>query len=332
MTLTALEAQLRASEARNEAILKASLDAIIVMNHEGKFVEFNPAAEAILGFSRADVLNKTLADIIIPERFREQHKRGLAHYLATGDGPAVNRRIEMSALRASGEEFPVELAIVPVAGSDPPLFAGFLRDITDRKRAEERQVFLMNELAHRGRNLLAVVRSIATRTFSGAHALDESGEIFKRRIDALARAHTALTPDGAGRDIADIIRMEFEAFTDRVEMGGPTIPLSARAAQALSLLVHELATNAAKHGALSQTSGRVEVRWNVEGDSDAARFKFFWHELGGPPVVNPSHTGFGSIVLEKIVAQEFRTKPEIEYAPQGLRYSLDAPLAAAMSD
>jgi PAS domain S-box-containing protein len=328
MKLTALEAQLRASEARNAAILKASVDAIIVMDHQGRFVEFNPAAETILGFSRGDVLHKPLADVIIPERFRDQHRRGLERYLATGEGPAVNRRIEMAALRANGEEFPVELAIVPVAGSDPPLFAGFLRDITERKRAEDRQVFLMNELAHRSRNVLAVVKSIAAHTFSGAQALAESRDLFRSRIEALARAQTALTPDGGSGDIDEIIRSEFEAFSDRVEASGPAILLGARAAQTFSLLVHELATNAAKHGALSDASGRVEIRWEVAGVGDGARFRFFWGELDGPLVVAPSRTGFGSIVLEKIVAQDFRAKPEIEYAPAGLRYFLDAPLTA----
>jgi PAS domain S-box-containing protein len=328
--MTTLEARLRASEARNEAILKASLDAIIVMDSNGNFIEFNPAAEAILGFARADVIGKPLADIIIPERFRDQHRHGLARYLSTGDGPAVNRRLEMSALRANGEEFPVELAIVPVADSDPPLFAGFLRDIANRKAAEERQLFLMNELAHRGRNLLAVVRSIAARTFSGAQPLDQSVEIFRRRIDALSRAHTNLTPDGKGRDIADIIRGEFEAFSDRVQSTGPAIALSARGAQTFSLLVHELLTNAVKHGALSEAAGRVQIRWGVEGEGETARFWFRWTELDGPPVAPPSHTGFGSIVFEKVVGQDFRAEPKIEYDPEGLRYSFDAPLATTM--
>lgn len=330
MKLTALEAQLRASEARNEAILKASLDAIIVMDHEGRFAEFNPAAEAILGFSRAEVLGKPLADVIIPERFREQHRSGLARYLATGEGPAVNRRIEMSALRASGEEFPVELAIVPVADSDPPLFAGFLRDITERKRAEERQLFLMRELAHRSRNLLAVVRSISAHTFSDARSVADSRDVFKRRLEALSRAQT-LTPEGEGGDLFDIVRGEFEAFSDRVALTGPALALNARAAQTFSLLVHELATNAVKYGALSEASGRVEVSWDIDGEGADARLRFRWRELAGPALSAPDRTGFGSIVLERIVRETFKAEIAIEYAPEGLRYDLDAPLAATQS-
>jgi PAS domain S-box-containing protein len=131
-----LQEDLRLTRARSEAILNASLDAIVSMDHEGRIGEFNPAAEKLFGYSRADAVGKPLADLIIPERLRAQHDAGLKRYLANGGGPVVNRRIEMPALRADGSEFPVELAIVPVAGAQPPLFIGFIRDITDRKLAE----------------------------------------------------------------------------------------------------------------------------------------------------------------------------------------------------
>jgi len=328
MKAAALEGQLRASEARNEAILRASLDAIILMDHQGRFVEFNPAAEAILGFSRAEVLGKPLADFIIPERFRKRHRRGLVRYLATRQGPVVNRRIEMCALRANGEEFPVELAIIPVAGSDPLLFCGFLRDITERKQAEARQAVLMNELAHRSRNILAVVQAIAARTFSDSRSAAESQPIFARRIEALLRSQTSLAPEREGGNIADIVRLELEAFSERVEAEGPALALSARAAQTFALLVHELATNATKHGALSVASGCVKIAWSLHGSGEGARLHFSWREFDGPPVKRPERTGFGNIVLEKMVRDDFGAEPAIEYAPDGLRYALDAPLKA----
>jgi PAS domain S-box-containing protein len=132
----AYQAEVRQSEARKDAILKSALDAIIVMDHAGKLVEFNPAAERIFGYSRAEAVGKPLADLIIPLRLREQHKQGLARYLATGKGPVLNRQIEMPAMRADGTEFPAELAIVPVPESQPPTFTAFVRDITERKQAE----------------------------------------------------------------------------------------------------------------------------------------------------------------------------------------------------
>lgn len=131
------QAALQASEARKAAILKSALDAIITIDHEDKLLEFNPAAEKIFGYTRDAVLGRRMAELIVPERFRARHYRGLAHYLATGEGPVLQKLIEMPATRASGQEFPCELAIVPIPGSTPPSFTAFVRDITERKLVAE---------------------------------------------------------------------------------------------------------------------------------------------------------------------------------------------------
>jgi PAS domain S-box-containing protein len=133
---------LRQSEARKTAILDTALDCIITIDHEGKVVEFNPAAERTFGYRRADVLGRQMAELIVPPPLREQYRRGLAHYLATGAGPVLDKRIEMPALRADGTEFPVELAITRISAEGPPLFTAYLRDITERKRAEQAARFL----------------------------------------------------------------------------------------------------------------------------------------------------------------------------------------------
>ncbi len=130
------EIALRQSEARKGAIVEAAMDAIITMNHEGCITEFNSAAERMFGSERARVLGKPMAELIIPPSLRDRHKRGLAHYLATGEGPVLGTRVEMSAMRADGTEFPVELAITRVPLEGPPMFTGSIRDITERKKAE----------------------------------------------------------------------------------------------------------------------------------------------------------------------------------------------------
>jgi PAS domain S-box-containing protein len=315
------------------AILKASLDAVIVMDHEGCFVEFNPAAEAMFGFSHDEVVGKPLADFIVPERLRESHRAGLARYLATRSGPVVNQHVELPALRANGEEFPVEIAIVPVEESEPPLFAGFLRDITERKREEQRRQFVTDELAHRGKNLLAVVHAVASRTLAEGRPVEQARDLLLRRLGALARSQAALVADGfEGVAIADIVRMELEGFAGNLEANGPEVKLKPRAAQTLSLIVHELATNAAKHGALSRDGGRVVLQWQVDGDDDAARLKLRWQEQDGPPVSTPSRLGFGRMLLEQVAAHDFETQPVITFASSGLIYELDAPLAAVLAD
>ena len=121
---------------RSRAILESALDCIITMDHEGKVLEFNPAAERTFGYSRSAVIGKDLAELIIPPHLREQHRRGLAHYLTTGHGPVLGKRIDITALRSDGTEFPVELIISPMSIGERTSFTGFIRDISERKQAE----------------------------------------------------------------------------------------------------------------------------------------------------------------------------------------------------
>lgn len=133
------EVRLRESEARKAAILETALDAIITIDQAGNIVEFNPAAERIFGYRRSQVLGQAMADLIVPPALRAAHHRGLARYLATGESPVLNQRIEMPALRADGTEFFAELAITRIAPSRQVLFTAYLRDITDRRRQDDRR-------------------------------------------------------------------------------------------------------------------------------------------------------------------------------------------------
>jgi two-component sensor histidine kinase len=206
-------------------------------------------------------------------------------------------------------------------------------DITERKQAEEHQHFLMNELAHRSQNLLAVVQSIATRSLSGTRSLAEAREVLTQRIQALARSQEVLVTAGfVGAPVAEIIRLEFKAFSDRVKAAGPDVMLNPKLAQTFALVVHELATNASKHGALSGPGGHIAIHWSIEGVSTEARFKFQWQERGGPPVAPPTRQGFGRILLEKAVASDFDVQPKISFAPEGLIYEIDTPLSVVTAD
>ena len=150
MVMTAVEARLteerlqreiavhQSTEARRVAVLDAALDGIITINHEGRVIELNRAAEAMFGYTAAQAVGQELAELIIPPAYRAAHRRGMAHFLATGEGPVLNKRLELSAVRADGSEFPVELAITRIAGGGPPVFTGFIRDISDRRHAQER--------------------------------------------------------------------------------------------------------------------------------------------------------------------------------------------------
>ncbi|WP_161668758.1 GAF domain-containing protein [Kallotenue papyrolyticum] len=130
------------SEESKSAILQAALDAIITIDHQSRILEFNPAAERIFGYRRDAVLGRTLDEVIVPPALREAHRRGMERYLATGVGNIIGKRVEMSAMRADGRQFPIELTVTRIAASDPPMFTGFIRDITERQRAEAMQRFL----------------------------------------------------------------------------------------------------------------------------------------------------------------------------------------------
>jgi len=169
------EAALRTSEARKAAILRSALDCIITIDHEGRIVDFNPAAERTFGYQFGEVAGRTLADLIIPPDLRQAHINKLARYSEKGEHNVLNRRIELRAMRSDGSEFPVELAITPIHEGDKPMFTGYLRDISDRKRAEEELLRLNAELEERVRQrtaqLEAAVKELEAFAYSVSHDL-----------------------------------------------------------------------------------------------------------------------------------------------------------------
>ena len=131
------ERELAASQARKTAILESAMDGILTIDESGKVISYNPAAELMFGYERADAMGRELAELIIPQAYRDDHRRGLAHYLATGEGPILRKRLELTAIRANGDEFPVEISITPIKTEDEVFFTGYIRDLTERKQAEE---------------------------------------------------------------------------------------------------------------------------------------------------------------------------------------------------
>ena len=152
-------------------------------------------------------------------------------------------------------------------------------EIGERKRAEQRQVLLTNELAHRGNNLLAVVVSIAFRSLSGTRPMTEARDVLIQRLHALARSQSLLINQGfQGAPLEEVVRLEIETFSDRVRTVGPEVMVNPGVAQTFALVVHELSTNAIKHGALSRPEGQIAIQWTIEGVGSEAKFQFQWRE------------------------------------------------------
>ena len=204
------------------------------------------------------------------------------------------------------------------------LWYGVIEDIHDRKVAEEHQRLLINELNHRVKNTLATVQAIAFQTLKGDISLVEARQRFEARLMALSRAHNLLTEQNwEGAFLGKVVRDATDYLAeDRFEVFGESLWLAPRAALALALALHELSTNAAKYGALSNESGRVTISWSVDGGS----LRFEWKERGGPPVSEPAGRGFGSRLIERGLAADLGGPAQLLFEPDGLRCVIAASL------
>ncbi len=203
-------------------------------------------------------------------------------------------------------------------------------DITERKTAESHQGFLLQELSHRSKNLLTIVQAIADQTQRNCSNLKEFQNRFDGRLRGLAASNTLLARGNwRGGSLKTLIQLQLAPFADlpnvQIEIEGPEVDLTAEAAQAIGLALHELATNAVKHGALSVPDGRLSISWAIDQKHNAKGLKFDWRERGGPLVTAPKYTGFGHVVMKSMVEQSVQGIVELNFAPAGLQWSLQAP-------
>jgi PAS domain S-box-containing protein len=204
-------------------------------------------------------------------------------------------------------------------------------DITERKRIEEHRQLLLNELNHRVKNTLATVQSVAAQSFRLA-TTDASGrEMFEARLLALSRAHDVLTDESwEGANLNEIVAQAILPYRGgdpgRFGIEGPAVWLSAKMALSISMALHELATNAAKYGALSSHQGRVDISWIARQHGSECQLRLEWLESGGPAVVPPKRKGFGSRLIERGLAQELGGEARLEYRPAGLWCEITAQL------
>ena len=203
---------------------------------------------------------------------------------------------------------------------------GVLMDVTERRRAEEHQRLLINELNHRVKNSLAIVQGLAQQSFKGEAASQAARQAFEGRLSALAAAHDLLTLEAwqsaSLRRIVEDVIAPYCGDRERFGVDGPDLALPPKVAVSLALGLHELCTNAAKYGALSRADGRVRVGWSAKG----GRLQLEWRETGGPPVEAPTRRGFGTRMIERGLASELGGKVEIAFEPAGVVCRIDAEL------
>jgi two-component sensor histidine kinase len=210
----------------------------------------------------------------------------------------------------------------------PVRAVGIMMDISERRQAEERQRLLVNELKHRVKNTLATVQAIVSQTLRATPDPDEAFERVQARLMALSNTHNLLNATRwEGALLGDILAAElgpYRAKGERIGLKGPAIALDAKTALTFGLIVHELATNAAKYGALSLDEGRVVVAWE-DWDQPSTGVALLWRELDGPRVAPPSRRGFGSRLIERS-AKDLRGTVDLDFAGSGLECRLAFPL------
>ena len=214
--------------------------------------------------------------------------------------------------------------------------ANVAADVTERKAAEAHQRFLLQELSHRSKNLLSIVQALADQTLRNCSDLKEFQNRFDGRLRGLAVSNTLLARgDWRGSSLSALVELQLAPFIDlpstRIEIRGPSVDLTAEAAQAVGLTLHELATNAVKYGALSAPHGTLSISWQIDQAHAAGALTLDWCERGGPSVTMPKRTGFGHVVMKMMIEQAVHGTVELNFAREGLRWSLKAPATVFLS-
>jgi len=324
------EVALRDSEARFRTIFEQANDFLITTTLDQLVTSVNPAVLTALGYSEAEVIGRSVSDFMAPEDFKES-SAAIARKLADGGTTRLTLRIRAK----DGRELILETnsqLTTDEAGRPTGLHA-IGRDVTEAKRAEAHQKLLIDELNHRVKNTLAIVQGIAQQTFKSGAEPVSARHAFEGRLAALSEAHNLLTREHWGpvsmRQIIGDAVAPHGAVGTRFELEGPDLPLAPKTAISLALAIHELATNAVKHGALSRPEGQVAIRWERDGTGKAPRLGLTWIERGGPEVHVPAKRGFGTRMIERGLAAELGGSVKIDFASAGLVCTVDAPLPSA---
>jgi PAS domain S-box-containing protein len=321
----AAEEALGQSRMMFEKFYEQSPDAIIVVDEIGKINRVNALAEALFGLPRERMVGQSI-EMLLPKRFRDRHWAHRTGYMKDTKMRPMGTGLPLFAQRADGSEFPVDIMLSPIEIEQRRMVLAVVRDITERKRAEAQAQALMSEVNHRAKNILSVVQAMAHQTDA-----TPSQERFDERIQSLSASHDLLVKsEWRNVPLAKLVRAQLAHFGDllgrRIAVRGPELKVTSAAAQVIGMALHELATNAAKYGALSTARGSVEIVWGLQEDSTGGhRFTMEWSESGGPTVVTPTRRGFGWTVLCQMTNISLEADVTLEYAPTGVVWRLVCP-------
>jgi PAS domain S-box-containing protein len=299
---------------RLAAIVQSSEDAIVGKDLNGIITSWNESAQRLFGYTAEDAIGKPIT-ILIPED-RLQEEAEILRHLRSGQRV---EHFETVRRRKNGTPIEISVAVSPIKNSAGEVIGASktARDITERKRRDEQIVVLAREAEHRSKNLLATVQ--ATIRLTQADTPADLKAAIAGRIQALAHVHALFVETKwAGADLQNLVAQELSPYCrgdeKRAVIEGASVMLQPDAAQAIAVCLHELATNAAKYGALSLPGGRVHVDWSMATDG---RLIFHWSEAGGPAVAEPTRRGFGMHVMERMIVS-LNGEVRLDWRPEGL--------------
>jgi PAS domain S-box-containing protein len=288
---------------------------VIAVDARGRIVLVNREAEQQFGYRRDELIGQPV-ELLVPESLRQQHAAFREAFLAQPEARAMGAGRDLQGRRKDGSVVPIEVGLNPIERDGVTGALATIVDISERQAAERRQTILVQEVRHRAGNLLAIVQAVARQTIP-----KEASRDFLAALASLARTQDLFLGSTVGT-LAQIIELELAAFRERVQVEGCDVTLTPRAGQDLVLIVHELATNAIKYGALSVATGTVRV----SGRAENGRLTFVWQEQGAPAVAPTAlQPGFGQTILQDL-ARSFCDEVNVAFEPPGLRYTLTVDL------
>lgn len=315
-----------------QTVLAASNDCIKVLSLDGDLTFMSEGGQRVMEVSDFNQLRGCPWPSFWEGQGNADASRAVAEARA-----GRNARFQGPADTVRGNPRWWDVQVTPIFGPDgkPERLLSVSRDITELKLAEEQQRLLAQELNHRIKNVLAMVQAIATQTFRATSDPFEARAAFLDRLSALGSAQDLLTQTTlTGARMADVVAEAFRPHgrEDQLTMSGPDVDLAPRNALAFSLALHELVTNAIKYGALSADGGRVAVTWTLTPAPNETAFALSWSESGGPRVVPPTRTGFGTGMIQRALSGYVGGATTLAYEPTGVVFTLTTTLEALTAD
>ena len=312
------------------SIVASSNDAIVSVDKSGNVTSWNTGAEMLFGTKAAQMTGRPLAlalsDTTEEEReaYRRQIMDGNSHELETRQ-----RRRDGSVLDVWVTSAPIRTATGRIMGASL-----IIRDVSAQKQREDHVRFLMRELTHRSKNLLAVIQAMARQSLTKGITPEEFIRRFSDRLAGLAGSHDLLSSvQWKGVSLMDLINSQLSHYEDlfgtRILLQGTDLNVRPEAAQNIGIALHELSTNAAKYGALSNSDGIVSIDWSVV-ETGPRSLEICWRESGGPPVKTPTRRGFGHIVMDRIAGQALGGQSGLRFEPGGVVWSLKVPAKSVL--